>query len=69
MTPEMEQAPGLAGDVWTWTAMDAESKLMVFWLVGARDAGYAQAFMEDVASDGAPRTANDGRPQALPRGS
>jgi IS1 family transposase len=49
VTPEMEQTKGWAGDVWTWTAMDAESKLMVSWLVGARNAGYAQAFMEDVA--------------------
>ena len=37
------------GDVWTWTALCADSKLMVSWLVGARDADYAQAFVEDVA--------------------
>jgi len=49
VTPEIAQGKSWAGDVWTWTAMDAESKLMVSWLVGARDAGYAQAFMEDVA--------------------
>jgi len=49
VTPEMMAGKAWAGDVWTWTAMDAESKLMVSWLVGARDAGYAQAFMEDVA--------------------
>lgn len=30
--------------------MGAESKLIVSWLVGGRDAGYATAFMEDVAS-------------------
>jgi IS1 family transposase len=41
---------GRAGDVWTWTAMDADSKLMVSWLVGDRDAGYAHAFIEDLAS-------------------
>jgi IS1 family transposase len=46
--PKMKRA-GTAGDIWTWTALDADSKLMVSWLVGARDAGYAQAFMEDVA--------------------
>ena len=46
--PSMK-AKGTAGDVWTWTAMDADSKLMVSWLVGHRDAGYAMAFMQDVA--------------------
>ena len=30
-------APEGAGDVWTWTALDAESKLLVSWLVGPRD--------------------------------
>jgi IS1 family transposase len=38
------------GDVWTWTALDADSKLMVSWLVGTRDAGAAYTFMMDVAS-------------------
>ena len=42
-------AQGKAGDVWTWTALDADSKLMVSWLVGGRDAGYAYAFVEDLA--------------------
>lgn len=37
------------GDVWTWTAIDADSKLAVTWLVGGRDAEYANAFMQDVA--------------------
>jgi IS1 family transposase len=37
------------GDVWTWTAMDADSKLMVSYLVGLRDGGYATEFMNDVA--------------------
>lgn len=37
------------GDVWTWTALDADSKLLVSWLVGGRDADYANAFMQDVA--------------------
>ncbi len=43
-------AAGLAGDMWTWTALDADSKLIVSWLVGGRDAGYAHEFMQDVAS-------------------
>ena len=43
-------APEQAGDTWTWTALDADSKLIISWLVGGRDAGYAHAFMHDVAS-------------------
>ncbi len=39
-----------AGDVWTWTAIDADSKLVLSWLVGSRDAGAAYTFMQDVAS-------------------
>ena len=31
------------------TAIDADSKLIVSWLVGGRDAGYASEFMQDVA--------------------
>lgn len=38
------------GDVYTWTAMDADTKLIVSWLVGERDAGYASEFMNDVAT-------------------
>lgn len=37
------------GDVWTFTAIDAESKLLVSWLVGQRSAENAEAFMRDVA--------------------
>jgi IS1 family transposase len=38
------------GDAWTWTAIDADSKLIVSWLVGGRDGGYAEDFMKDVAA-------------------
>jgi IS1 family transposase len=38
------------GDVWTWTAIDADSKLCVSYLVGGRDAGWAYDFMQDCAS-------------------
>jgi IS1 family transposase len=41
-------APEDAGDVWTWTAIDADSKLIVSYLVGGRDAGYATEFMYDL---------------------
>lgn len=43
-------APAQAGDTWTWTAIDADSKLIVSWLVGGRDGGYAMAFMDDLRS-------------------
>jgi IS1 family transposase len=42
-------APEVAGDTWTWTALEADTKLIVSWLVGGRDAEYADAFMQDVA--------------------
>lgn len=38
-----------AGDVWTWTAIDADNKMVVSWLVGSRDAEAANIFMQDVA--------------------
>ena len=40
---------GKAGDVWTWTAIDADTKLCVSWMVGGRDAGYARDFVADLA--------------------
>lgn len=43
-------APDHAGDTWTWTAIDADSKLIVSYLVGGRDAGYAYEFMQDLRS-------------------
>jgi transposase-like protein len=43
-------APVGAGDTWTWTAIDADSKLVMSWLVGGRDASYARDFIEDVYS-------------------
>ena len=38
------------GDVYTWVAIDADTKLVPSWLVGTRDAEYAQAFVKDLAS-------------------
>ena len=43
-----KSAPEGAGDTWTWTAIDADSKLVMSWLVGGRDSGYAFEFMDDV---------------------
>lgn len=37
------------GSVWTWTALDADSKLMVSWLVGDRSADTATVFIKDLA--------------------
>jgi IS1 family transposase len=37
------------GDVWTWTALDADSKLIICWYLGRRDAEAAYAFMSDLA--------------------
>ena len=48
-TPEMKAA-GEAGDVWTWTAIDANTKLVLSWMIGERSADMAQTFMSDVAS-------------------
>lgn len=48
--PEEKRGTFGYGDVWTWTALDADSKLIVSWLVGGRDAGSAFTFMNDVAS-------------------
>jgi IS1 family transposase len=45
-----KDAPEGAGDVWTWTALDADTKLIVSYLVGGRDAEYALAFMDDLHS-------------------
>ena len=43
-------APDGAGDAWTWTALDADSKLLVSYFVGDRDGECAQWFMDSVAS-------------------
>ncbi len=47
--PESKQGAG-AGSVWTWTAIDADSKLILSYLCGGRDASWACKFMEDLAS-------------------
>jgi len=47
---DMKKPIERAGDVWTWTALDADSKLIVSWLVGDRDSDHAHMFMHDVAA-------------------
>src|ERR1700680_4618386 len=46
--PEKKAEGG--GDVWTWTGLDADTKLGVSYLVGGRDGGWAKEFMQDCAS-------------------
>jgi IS1 family transposase len=43
-------APEDAGDVWTFTAIDAETKLVPCWMLGSRDLGTATEFIRDLAS-------------------
>ena len=38
------------GDIWTFTALDADSKLIMTWLVGSRSQENAITFMRDVRS-------------------
>lgn len=47
---DAKAAPDGSGDVWTWTALDADSKMIVSWSVGKRDADSAYAIMEDLRS-------------------
>ena len=39
-----------AGDLWTWAALDSDSMMILSWMVGDRDAGYATEFMRDLES-------------------
>jgi IS1 family transposase len=48
--PEKMRGTSGVGDVWTWTALCADTKLVPSWLVGSRDAWTAGAFIEDLAS-------------------
>jgi IS1 family transposase len=43
-----KSAPADAGDVWTWTAIDADTKLLVCWLVADRSSDSACIFMDDL---------------------
>jgi IS1 family transposase len=38
------------GDVWTWVGIDADTKLVISYLVGGRGADWAMDFMQDCAS-------------------
>ena len=46
--PTEKQGQFGIGSVWTWTAIDADTKLICSWMVGNRDAEAAYAFMNDL---------------------
>lgn len=46
--PKAKAAPEGAGDVWTWTAIDSESKMILAYEVGDRSAATAIEFMDDL---------------------
>ena len=46
---ELQGVPGI-GDVWTWTAIDADTKLVPCWYVGGRRIADAKMFIGDLAS-------------------
>ncbi|MEM6973896.1 MAG: IS1 family transposase [Pseudomonadota bacterium] len=60
--PNAKAAPEEAGDTWTWTALDADTKLIVSYLVGDRDTEYAEAFIYDIQDrvDGRFQLTSDG---------
>ena len=47
--PEDKQGKFGYGDVWTWAAIDADSKVVITWAIGGRHAGYARDFVNDLA--------------------
>ena len=47
--PSAKAAPEGAGDIWTWVGIDADTKLVASWYVGARDSEAAMMFMDDLA--------------------
>src|SRR5271169_2020876 len=46
---EAKMEAGICGDVWTFTAIEAQTKLVIGWMVGRRDAGCATDFLQDIA--------------------
>jgi IS1 family transposase len=47
--PAEKQGKFGIGSVWTWVAIDADTKLIPCWLLGTRDAGCATEFIKDLA--------------------
>ena len=57
-----KSAPPEAGDTWTFTALDADSKLVISYVIGPRDGESALAFMDDLAGriEERPQLSTDG---------
>lgn len=49
VTPDIAAKNPYAGDVWTWAAIDADSKLIPCWIIGPRDGVTARLFVSDLA--------------------
>ncbi len=49
VTPAIKAKNPAAGDVWTWVAIDADTKLIPSWIVGPRDGTTARIFVNDLA--------------------
>ncbi len=49
VTPAIKAKNPAAGDVWTWVAIDADTKLIPSWIVGPRDGATARIFVNDLA--------------------
>jgi len=50
VTPEIKAVNPCAGDVWTWAAIDADTKIIPSWIIGPRDSTTARLFVNDLAS-------------------
>jgi IS1 family transposase len=50
VTSEIQEHQAMAGDVWTWAAIDADTKLIPSWVIGPRDGVTARIFVGDLAS-------------------
>jgi IS1 family transposase len=48
VTPKILERSPNAGDVWTWVALDADTKLICSWMVGRRDWATAKHFVDDL---------------------
>ena len=66
--PFAKRPPSWAGTTYTWTAMDADSRLFISWLMGTRSPEYADMFMADLASriSGRVQITSDGLQAYLP---
>jgi IS1 family transposase len=48
-TPARVEKRGFCGDIWTWIAIDADTKLVPSFMLGGRDPDTGRLFMEDLA--------------------